>query len=111
MLAVEHFTDQVVAHEPELRAQLRLSLERGTEEEALPFRRGRAIAWFEDALALLSSHMSTAEIHRLALAVRAACGIEALVWLTDIGGLTREEAVELMRWSARTLADAVVDAR
>jgi hypothetical protein len=47
----------------------------------------------------------------LVLATRAACGIEALVWLTDVAGLSREEAVELMRWSARallerTLADA-----
>jgi hypothetical protein len=30
-------------------------------------------------------------------------GIEALVWLTDIAGLSREEAVEVMRWSARAL--------
>jgi hypothetical protein len=37
------------------------------------------------------------------LAIRAACGIEALVWLTDIGGLSREEAVEVMRGSAQAL--------
>jgi hypothetical protein len=30
-------------------------------------------------------------------------GIEALVWLTDVGGLSREEAVEVMRSNARTL--------
>jgi hypothetical protein len=30
-------------------------------------------------------------------------GIDSLVWLTDIAGLSRAEAVELMRWSARAL--------
>jgi AcrR family transcriptional regulator len=110
-LAVRHFTDQVLALEPEARAQLRLSLEQGTEEDDLPFRQGRAIGWFEDALAPLRDSMSGSEIHRLALAVRATCGVEALVWLTDIGGLTRAEAVELMRWSAGVLADAVIDGR
>src|SRR5262245_21969457 len=42
-LAVEHVTDQVLAFEPELRAELRLSLEPGTDEHDLPFRQGRAI--------------------------------------------------------------------
>jgi hypothetical protein len=38
-----------------------------------------------------------------AIADRVNAGIEALVWLTDIAGLTRDEAVELMRWSAAAL--------
>src|SRR5260370_42220836 len=37
------------------------------------------------------------------LAIRSAVGIEALVWLTDIAGLSRREAVQLMRWSASAL--------
>src|SRR6266568_995161 len=40
---------------------------------------------------------------RLAVAIRAATGIEALVWLTDVAGLSRREAAALMRWSARAL--------
>jgi hypothetical protein len=47
--------------------------------------------------------MSEAQIRRLALAIRSAAGIEALVWLTDIGGLSRREAVRVMRGSARAL--------
>ena len=43
------------------------------------------------------------ELRRLVLAIRAACGIEALVWLTDVAGLSRQEASELMRWSALAL--------
>jgi hypothetical protein len=30
-------------------------------------------------------------------------GIEALVWLTDMGGLSREQAVGVMRSNARSL--------
>ena len=46
---------------------------------------------------------SPPDMLRLVLAIRSAVGIEALVWLTDIAGLSREEAAELMRWSARAL--------
>jgi hypothetical protein len=43
------------------------------------------------------------DLRRLILAIRSAAGIEALVWLTDIAGLSRKEAVQLMRWSASAL--------
>ena len=103
-LVLERFTRHVLEHEPALRAQLRLSLEPGpTEPDQLPFRRGRAIGWIEDALAPLREHMPAPELRRLVLAIRATTGIEALVWLTDVAGLPREEAAELMRSSARAL--------
>jgi hypothetical protein len=44
-----------------------------------------------------------ADLRRLVLAIRATLGIEALIWLTDIGGLSRDEAADLMRHSARSL--------
>jgi hypothetical protein len=53
-------------------------------------------------------------VHRLAVAIRSAVGIEALVWLTDIAGLSRDEATELMQWSAVAMlhqALAAEDAR
>jgi AcrR family transcriptional regulator len=112
-LVVERFTTQILEHEPELRAQLRLSLEPGsTELDQLPFRKGRVIGWIEDALAPLRESMSASELRRLVLAIRATTGIEALVWLTDVAGLPREEAIELMRASARALLrDACRDGR
>jgi AcrR family transcriptional regulator len=96
----------VLDYEPALRTALRLSLEpepaaAGSEQPVL--RRGRAIAWIGDALSPLHGRMSDAELRRLVLAIRAAVGIEPFVWLTDIGGLTREQAAESMRWSALTL--------
>jgi AcrR family transcriptional regulator len=103
-LVLERFTGHILEHEPELRAQLRLSLEPGpTEPDQLPFRKGRAIGWIEDALAPLRDSMPAPALRRLVLAIRATTGIEALVWLTDIAGLPREEAVALMRASARAL--------
>jgi hypothetical protein len=40
--------------------------------------------------------------------VRSATGIEALVWLTDIAGLDRDEARALMQWSARAMTRAAL---
>ena len=100
----EALTRQILGHEPELRAQLRVSLDAGAGERSeLPFRTGRAIAWIEEALAPLRGQMPDPELRRLVLAIRCAVGIEALVWLTDIAGVSRDEAADLMRWSARAL--------
>jgi AcrR family transcriptional regulator len=105
----EELARQILEHEPELRAMLRLSLESlAPTREALPLRQGRAIGWIEDALAPLRNGMPSSELRRLVLAIRATLGIEALVWLTDIGGLSRKEAVEIMRSSAHTLARAAI---
>lgn len=110
-VVLELFTDRLLTYEHELRAQLRLALEPGSDAADVPLRRGSAIAWFEDALAPARDRLSAKEIHRLALAMRSACGIEAFVWLTGVGGLGRAAAVELMRDSARTLAAAALAPR
>jgi AcrR family transcriptional regulator len=101
---IEEFTGVIVDTEAQQRTMLRLSLDPDDKaREPLLLRQGRAIVWIEEALAPLRVRMSDAELRRLVLAVRSATGIEALVWLTDIAGLSRPEAVELMRWSARAM--------
>ena len=101
---LDRFIGHVLEHEPELRAQLRLSLDpHPADPEQLPFRQGRAIGWIEDALAPLRGRMPDAELRRLVLAIRATTGIEALIWLTDVAGLARPDAAALMRSSARAL--------
>ena len=101
-LVVDAFTRSIVETEAQQRTMLRLSLEADpVERSQLPLRQGRAIKWIEEALAPLRKEMSEAEVHRLTLAIRSATGIEALVWLTDVAGLSRDDATELMRWSAR----------
>ena len=92
-LVVAAFTRMIVDTEAQQRTMLRLSLEAGAPERAqLPLRQGRAIKWIEEALSPLQPALSDSEVHRLAIAIRSATGIEALVWLTDIAGLTRDDA-------------------
>jgi AcrR family transcriptional regulator len=108
-LVVASFTRMIVDTEPQQRTMLRLSLEADpVERSQLPLRQGRAIKWIEEALAPLQPEMSAPELHRLAIAIRSATGIEALVWLTDVAGLSRDDATNLMRWSARALLDAAL---
>jgi hypothetical protein len=92
---------------------LRLSLEPDPRLRGdLPLRQGRAIGWITEALAPLRDRMSEAQLRRLAVAIRSAAGIEPLVWLTDIAGLSRKDAVQVMRQSARAqLRFALADLR
>jgi AcrR family transcriptional regulator len=97
-------TQLVLEQEPELRTQLRLALDPdGADHGQLPLRRGRRITWIQEALAPLRGRLSEPDLERLVHAIGATVGIEALVWLTDIAGLSRQQAVEVMRWSAETL--------
>ena len=103
-IVVDAIARQAVQHEPELRHMLRLSLEADpSKRRDLPFRKGRRIIWIGDALAPLRDRLSEAELQRLVHAIAATVGIDVLVWLTDIAGLSREQATEVMRWSARAL--------
>jgi AcrR family transcriptional regulator len=108
----EELARRILEYEQELRAHLRLSLEPATPQpDELPLRQGRAIGWIDDALSPLRDRIPARELRRLVLAIRATLGIEALVWLTDVGGVSREEAVDIMRSSARTLLrSAIADA-
>jgi len=102
-VVVRKITRMVTERERQYRTMLRLSLDPATPRDTLVLRQGRAIVWLEDALAPLRSRLSHAELRRLVLAIRSATGIEAFVWLVDVGGLSREDAVKTLRWSARTL--------
>ncbi len=106
-LVVGEYLRITIDNEAALRTALRLSLDPdGTQRENLHLRQGRVITWLKDALEPLSGQLSEQAITRLVYAIRAAAGLEALVWLCDIAGLTREEAKELMMWSAQSLLRA-----
>lgn len=106
---VDALCRQIAAHEPELRAQLRLALEPGALAEDLPLRQGRAITWYEDALEPLRARMGAAEVRRLAQALRSAAGLESYVWLVDVARQTPDQAGATMCWSARALVRAAID--
>jgi len=103
-IVIQTFLKLIVDTEPQQRTMLRLSLEPDPSLRGeLPLRQGRAIGWITEALAPVRDRMSEAQLRRLAVAIRSAAGIEPLVWLTDIAGLSREDAVNVMRQSARAL--------
>ncbi len=107
-VAVTELLQIVVDTEPQGRTMLRLSLDPDRPKRSLPLRQGRAIPWLEEALAPLAGMLSPARRRSLALAIRSAVGIEAFVWLVDIGGLSRQEALKTMRWSAQAMLQAAM---
>ncbi|TDW93573.1 TetR family transcriptional regulator [Kribbella pratensis] len=108
LTVVAAFIESLLKFEPQQRTMLRLSLEPSTQPDQLPLRQGRGIGWFEDALSPARDRLSEAAVHRLAIAVRSAVGIEALVWLVDVAGLSRDEAADVMLSSARAIVRAAL---
>jgi len=103
-IVVRNFSAMILDTEAQQRTMLRLSLEADTtERDALPLRQGRAIAWITEALDGVRSDLSDQQFRQLVLGIRATIGIEAIVWLVDIAGLTRRDAAALTRWSAQAL--------
>ena len=102
--AVRGFLAMVVDTEPQQRTMLRLSLETDASS-----RTATAAAGPGDRLVLRGARsawptsLGKDGVRRLAIAVRAGSGIESLVWLTDVAGLTRKQAVDQMVWSAVAL--------
>jgi len=91
------FTKYNFDWEPQLRASLRVALEQGTQPA---LRQGRAITWIEDALAPLRTDV---DVHKLAVAIRSATGIESLIWLIDVAGCSRQEAASVVLANARAI--------
>ena len=102
-------TRRILEYEPEMRTVLRLSLERDRAEgPPLPMNRGLRIGWIEDALAPLRGRLPDENLRRLVHGIGATLGIEAFVWLTDIAGLSRDGAAEVMRSNAAGLLRAAL---
>ncbi|HET6483720.1 MAG TPA: TetR/AcrR family transcriptional regulator [Actinoplanes sp.] len=100
------FTLYNLTWEPQLRASLRLSLEPGSDQPVL--RQGRAVGWIAEALVPLRETLPRIDIQQLAIAIRSATGIEALVWLIDVAGYPRQQAADTVKATARALLDAAV---
>lgn len=89
--------------EDSYRNMLRLSLEKDSPGRELVLRKGRRFLWIEDALEPVRDRLPDDRFARLVHAISVTIGIEALVTLIDLCGLAREDAVEVMRWSAAAL--------
>lgn len=113
-LVVAAFTQLIADTEAQQRTMLRLSLEAAQAAAPslpLPLRQGRAINWIAEALEPLRGKLSDAQLTRLVLAIRSAIGIEARVWLIDVAGLSSEDALDTMRWSAQAMLQAAVQGK
>jgi AcrR family transcriptional regulator len=107
MVVTEAIIRLILESEAELKMSLRLSLEPGFDSD-LPLRKGRRLIWFEDALEPLKGNVKAATLKRLTHALAASVGVETFVWLVDIVGLPREDAVNQLLWTARTLRDGAI---
>ncbi len=104
LIVAKRIIELIRASEAELRMSLQLSLEPGDRED-LPLRKGRRLAWFEDALQPLRGDFTAASFKRLSLALAASVGVEAFIWLTDVVGLSKQQSAQQLLWTARTLVD------
>ena len=106
---VREFIRLIERSEAQQRTMLRLSLADTEGAGELPLRQGRGIGWIEEALAPIEGTLSAAQIRQLVLAIRSVVGIEARVWLTDVGRLSSRDATEIQRWAAQALLKAAQD--
>jgi len=68
-------------------------------------RRGRRVEWIEMALKPWRSELGEAKHARLVAALALCVGIEALLVLRDISGLTAPQAIEMSQWMARAMVN------
>lgn len=101
---VERASEIFLDSEATYRTMLRLSLEPDPDDRGdLALRKGLRLIWIEDALEPVRHEMSADSFRRLIHAISVTIGIEAIIVLTDLGGLSHTEAIEVIRWSAQSL--------
>ena len=98
-------------HDAELREMIRASLDRGAtpaEGDAPPQRGGRRLDWIKAALDPLRGTIPSVSFDKLTQCLAVCLGIDALMVLRDICGVTGEEAEQLMVWMADALLDRML---
>ena len=100
--------------EATFKAALKLSLDQWAQRQAGTlgneplFTRGHRIDLLEKVTAPLERKMPVESRERLAQALSLVFGVEVLIVLKDIWGLTAESAQSVAEWAARALVDAAV---
>ena len=99
-----------LANESLLRKMIRLTAERSSDEpNPAPTRGYRRVEWIEMALSPLQGRIDESSLERLTSGLALCVGIEALLVLRDVRGLTVAEAEEISVWVARALLKATLD--
>jgi AcrR family transcriptional regulator len=94
-------------NEQPLRTLLRLSLDPSTGVR----RPGHRMDWISDALAPARQEINPETYRRLSNALALMLGIDPIVVMNDIAGASREDALDALEWSARTLVQAALSSR
>ena len=92
------------AHEQPLRMLLRLSLDPGAGVR----RPGHRREWIAGVLGPVRGRMDGDTYNRVSRALTLLLGIDPVVVMTDIAGASREQALDALEWSARTLVEAAL---
>lgn len=105
--AVRALQRSAVANEQLLRTMIRLTVSAAPTAPAgtgaTPKRGYRRIEWIALALAPVKKKLGKRRYERLISALALCVGIEALIVLRDLRGLSEGEAEEVSRWAAATL--------
>lgn len=91
-----------VANERLLRTMIHLTVLEQTEHGTRP-RGSRRVEWIELAVGPLKPRLGKAAYARLVSALALVTGIEALLVLRDIRGLSEPQAIHLSQWMARAV--------
>ena len=110
-LVIDRAFHVFLGSEATYRTMLRLSLEPNPADRGdLSLRKGLRLVWIEDALEPVRDQLPDDVFERLVHALALTIGIEPIVILTDLAGLGREEALDVIRWSAHCLVRSSLDA-
>jgi AcrR family transcriptional regulator len=94
----------VYENEAALRALLRISLDPSSGVR----RPGHRTGWIAAVLAPVRDRLDDETYARLAASLTLVLGVDPVVVMTDIANLPREEALDALEWSARTLVSAAL---
>ena len=95
-------------HETELRTVLWLSLNPDPDHRQSRRALTNRDRWIKSLLQGLPGEVPALARDRLAAALTPLFGSDAIVWTTDMAGLSREQAVDLLVWMARALIAATL---
>lgn len=104
--------DHAAGNENQFRTFLRATLDQwiaaqGDLDE--PLRAGRRNDMYEHALAPVRDRLDDETYDRVRHALSVMSGIESLLVIRDVCGLTAERGAEIMEWAVRRLVRAVID--
>ena len=97
----------VTRHEAAYRAFLRSTL--APRADDTPRRPGNRLRYLAEALEPVREQLGEQLVARLVVALAISVGIESLIALQDIGGLSADEAQAVKRWVAATLLRGSLD--